>query len=355
MKTRILFLMCAKKIILYILSGIVLLFLIFLLYFTLSEYDPEREQVIENNNDAKIIRQKTFHVLIWNIGYCGLGADMSFFYDGGDQVRTSKENTIKNMHEIIEILDHQRNFDFILLQEVDLSSKRSYYIDQFNHINHHLNDLSGYFVKNYDVQFVPIPFRSPLGKVKSGLATFSRFTPKKVTRRDFPGEYSWPKRVFMLDRCFLVLRYPLPNDKELLIVNTHNSAYDNGKLKEQEMSYLREFLLREYNKGNYIISGGDWNQYPPGINNMPEIISQYELEDASVIEDDLMPPGWKWMFDAKIPTNRSLKEPFNKATQTGIIDFYLLSPNINGLKVKTTDLNFSNSDHQPVSLSFTID
>jgi len=67
----------------------------------------------------------------------------------------------------------------------------------------------------------------------------------------------------MLDRCFLVNRYPLKNGKELLIVNTHNSAYDNGTLKKQEMAFLKQWLLDENNKGNYIVVGGDWNQCPP--------------------------------------------------------------------------------------------
>jgi len=346
--------MGALKIILYILGSIALLFLLFLLYFTLTEYNPKKKQVVENNPDAEIMKQDTFQVLIWNIGYCGLGADMSFFYDGGDHVRTSEEHTIKNMTEIIDVLNQHRNSDFILLQEVDLNSKRSYYINQFDHINHHLNEFKGYFAKNYHVQFVPVPLRAPLGKVKSGLSTFSRYTPKQVTRYDFPGKYPWPKRVFMLDRYFLVSRYSLPDDKELLMVNTHNSAYDNGKLKEEETSYLKEFLLKEYNKGNYIITGGDWNQYPPGIENIPKAGSRYDLNEVSVIEHDFMPSGWKWMFDPGIPTNRSLESPYNDNSQTRIIDFYLVSPNINPNKVNAINLKFENSDHQPVLLSFRI-
>ncbi|MGM0531983.1 MAG: endonuclease/exonuclease/phosphatase family protein [Bacteroidota bacterium] len=355
MKTGIIVPMSALKIILYLFGVIVLLFLIFLLYFTLTEYKPEEKKVIDSNQDAPVMQKDTFQVLIWNIGYCGLGADMSFFYDGGKQVRTSRENTVDNLNGILEVLNKNRRSDFILLQEVDVSSKRSYHINQFDHITNHVEDFYGYFARNYEVQFVPVPAKSPLGKVRSGLANFTRFAPTQVTRNSFPGNYPWPKRLFMLDRCFLVSRHKLPDDAELLVVNTHNSAYDNGRLKKQEMSYLREFLLEEYNKGNYIIAGGDWNQYPPGIDSLPEISSRYAMDQASVIEDDFMPSGWKWMFDPESPTNRALDKPFNENSQIRIIDFFLVSPNITPLKVNTTDLKFEYSDHQPVLLNFKIE
>jgi len=347
--------MGALKIIFYMLGGIIFLFLVFLLYFTITEYRPDEKIVIQNNPDAPVIKKDTFQVVIWNIGYCGLGSDMSFFYDGGDQVRTSRENTIKNLKGIKGVLDTNRSSDFILLQEVDTSSKRSHYINQFNNLTNHMEEFYGYFAGNYQVQFVPVPVKSPLGKVKSGLATFTRFFPGQVTRYSFPGNYPWPRRLFMLDRCFLVSRYKLPDDAELLVVNTHNSAYDNGKLKKQEMSYLREFLLEEYSNGNYIIVGGDWNQYPPGIDSLPEISNRYATDQAPVIEDDFMPSGWKWMFDSGAPTNRALDKPFNEDSEIRIIDFYLVSPNIKPLHVETTDLKFECSDHQPVSLSFKIE
>jgi endonuclease/exonuclease/phosphatase family metal-dependent hydrolase len=344
--------MSALKIVLYIIGIVITLFLLFLLYFTVRDYNPDEKQIIESNRDASELQKDTFDILIWNIGYAGLGEDMSFFYDGGDRVRTTKERAKENLRGIVKEISAKRHSDFILIQEVDLSSKRSYHINQFRQINSHLNEFSGYFVLNYHVQFVPVPPTSPMGKVKSGLATFTRYSPQEVTRYDFPGKYAWPKSLFMLDRCFLVSRFHLKNDRDLLVINTHNSAYDNGKLKEQEMSYLKDYLLKEYGKGNYIITGGDWNQYPPGADTLPEIRKRFPVNQASVIGDDFMPSGWQWMFDQGTATNRSLDKLLNDGTQKSIIDFYLVSPNIIPLKVKTSELNFKYSDHQPVSLEF---
>lgn len=346
--------MSAVKILIYVALTVIILLLLFLLYFTFTQYSPEKEQVIERTDNPDVVKKDTFSMLIWNIGYCGLGEKMSFFYDGGTKVRSSREETIQNFQNIIGELDYFRYVDYILLQEVDISSKRSYYINQFRHFESQFREFNGCFAMNYRVQFVPVPVTSPLGKVKSGIATFSRYIPEQVVRYDFPGSYPWPKQLFMLDRCFLLSRFQLNNGADLLVVNTHNSAYDKGDLKKQEMQFLKEFLTDEYQKGNYIIVGGDWNQYPPGIDSLQAIEDRYALDQASVIDEEFMPEGWRWAYDASTPTNRALDKPYNDTTQTNVIDYYLLSPNVVSLHVKTIDLDFVNSDHQPVVIRFKV-
>jgi hypothetical protein len=62
-------------------------------------------------------------------------------------------------------------------------------------------------------------------------------------------------------------------------------------------------------------------------------------------------PGWKFAFDPEVPTNRKLKSKYNPdKTYTTVIDYYLVSPNIEIVEVKGLDLKFQNSDHQPVKL-----
>ena len=180
-----------------------------------------------------------------------------------------------------------------------------------------------------------------MGKVESGLLSLTRHTPARVDRYSFPGNYSWPMRLFMLDRCFLVQRHPLSDGHELLIINTHNSAYDDGSLRRQQMSYLRDFLLNEYRKGNYLIVGGDWNQTPFGFN--PELPShRFDTMNLTYVEKDFPAPGWNWAFDPDLPTNRRVAVPYDKATSlTTVIDCFLLSPNIGIEEVETIDLIFN--------------
>jgi endonuclease/exonuclease/phosphatase family metal-dependent hydrolase len=212
--------------------------------------------------------------------------------------------------------------------------------------NRHLD----YFGMNYRVFFVPVPLSEPMGKVESGLMTLSMHTPLTVERYSFPGNYAWPMKLFMLDRCFLVNRYPVSNNKELLVINTHNSAYDDGTLRAGQMEFLRKYLLEEYNRGNYVIVGGDWNQTPHGFD---PVLPSYRFDTLNLtyVEKDYPEAGWTWAFDPGLPTNRRVGVPYNRSTSlTTVIDYYLLSPNIELKDVETKDVDFKYSDHQPVEL-----
>jgi len=339
------------KFILKFVAVLILLFALFVVYASVSDYKPDAtELVFESENPDTIDVDIELNLMIWNIGYCGLSDDMDFFYDGGEQVRTSKKNVYENFDFIKSTLKNNDTLDFILLQEVDLHSKRSYYLNELDSFIQVLPDFKSFLGKNYDVSFVPTPPTNPLGRVKSGLVSFTKYNPKSVIRYSFPGNYSWPVKLFMLDRCFLVKRFPTSNQKELVVINTHNSAYDDGSLKKQQMEYLKTFLLEEFNKGNYIIVGGDWNQNPPDIDytNIKEN-SPTKRFVLNPIDADFLPVNWKWIYDPTTPTNRYLNAPYEKGkTITPIIDFYLMSPNIFSISVKTQNFNFKNSDHQPL-------
>ncbi|MEA2107400.1 MAG: endonuclease/exonuclease/phosphatase family protein [Bacteroidota bacterium] len=330
---------------------LIALFILFLLYASIADFKPDiKEKILQSESPDTIDITKNLSVMIWNIGYGGLGDDMDFFYDGGKQVRTTKARTLENFDFIKRFLNHNDTLDFILLQEVDIRSKRSYRINQYDSLKKIFPEYFPYFATNYDVKFVPSPVTNPLGRVKSGLTSFTRYQPKNIIRYSFPGNYSWPVSLFMLDRCFLVKRIPTTDHKELIVVNTHNSAYDDGSLKKQQMEYLKKFLLTEYRKGNYIIVGGDWNQNPPDIDysdikkNSPT--KRFVLNP---IEKEYLPKSWTWVYDLDTPTNRYLNAPYKKGkTITPIIDFFLMSPNIHPIYVKTHNFDFKNTDHQPV-------
>lgn len=338
----------------YFVLSVIILFGLFLLVFTLTDYQPAERIIIYESAHPDTLRANHYLALSWNIGYAGLDQDMDFFYDGGTQVRTYREQTEQNLRYIENFLATRDSVDFIFLQEVDINSRRTYRFNEFNSINNVLGQHKGWFTPNYKVGFVPLPITQPMGKVNSGLAFFSRYEPSLVERFDYPGKYSWPTRIFMLDRGFLVAHFPLSSGKELLVINSHNSAFDNGTLKEQEMQYLREYLLKQHQAGYKIVVGADWNQNPPGIDashfSTPPAFDKFILKS---INPDFLPADWTWCYDPRIPTNRDLRQPYREGeTFTTIIDFFLLSPGLSLLKVETTDMKFRHSDHQPVLLSF---
>ncbi len=339
------------KILIIFFVVIIVLFGLFLLIATIKDYQPDEETEIFSPEIQEIVGTDfEINILTWNIGYCGLSSETDFFYDGGKSVFPSKKIVERNLDSINNFLKKNENYDFILLQEIDEKSKRTYRFNQFDTIAKLFEGRNSSFGKNYDVFFVPQPITKPMGRVKFGLMTISKYVPSKVIRYSFPGNYSWPVRLFFLDRCFLVNRYTLANEKELIVINTHNSAYDNGSLRNKQMEYLKIFLKSEYEKGNYIIVGGDWNQCPPNFNTL----FNGDLMDFELKKDipyDFL-PKWTWAYDNTLPTNRRVDVPYKKGkTLTTVIDFYLLSPNIKKISIKNIDLGFENSDHNPVSIT----
>jgi endonuclease/exonuclease/phosphatase family metal-dependent hydrolase len=321
-----------------------------IIYAVITDYKPKEKENVFTGEKTEILNDAMeLSLLTWNIGYCGLDKEMDFFYDGGTKVTTPKPKCINNLMEVEKFLRKNDSSDFIIIQELDKGSKRSYYINEYDSLRTTLKNYFPFFAKNYDVFFVPVPPASPMGKVLSGLAIFSKHQPSSSVRYSFPGEYGFPKQLFMLDRCFLVNRYPLKNGKELVVINTHNEAFDPGEIRKAQMAYLKDFLLKEYSNGNYIITGGDWNQSPPDFK--PDFSANKVNTQQMMMTSDYLPSEWKWVYDNRTPSNRTVVTAYDPlSTTTTVIDLFLLSPNIEDISIECINLNFENSDHNPVKI-----
>jgi exonuclease III len=351
-----------KRLLKIVLAPIALFLVYFigtLIFGTITDYQPEEQiKLTIDGQSKKQITSDTITLLSWNIGYSGLGKESNFFYDdnyfftsGNKMIRPTQEFSDTYWAGIQKVIA-ENPADFVLLQEVDVNSDRSYHRNQYAQLFNTLKGYSGVFAVNFNAGRVPIPvleFWNVIGQVYSGLASYSKFQPTDATRFQYPGKFPWPERIFNLDRCMSVQRYPTRHNKELVVINSHNSAYDKGgSLKQGEMNYLKKFLLDEQAKGNYVIVGADWNQCPPNF----QFDAISPVKDSSYsqinIEQNYLPANWKWVFDPKFPTNRKLTNTYDpKTTFTTLIDFFLTSPQIEILEVKGIPTNFNYSDHQP--------
>ncbi len=327
---------------------------IYLLFATITDYKPQKleninlQGKVENNQ----LMTDEFMLLSWNIGYAGLSKEMDFFYDGGKKVKPSMEIYQKSLNGMLNTLVKYSYVDFVLLQEVDVFSNRSYYSNQKDFIMEFLPGFASAYAVNYDVKYILLPFYNPMGRVKAGLQTLTKYKPIEILRHAYTANFDWPKKLLMLDRCFLTARYSLGNGKQLVVVNTHNSTFDNGLLSKKEMEELKVYVNDEYNKGNYVIAGGDWNNNPPGFKKFQSFKNNKIFYLDHEISADFMPTGWQWVYDAETPTNRNVNEAYSiKSTGTTVIDFYLISPNIESLSIRTLDMHFEYSDHNPVLIN----
>ncbi|XMB86524.1 endonuclease/exonuclease/phosphatase family protein [Mycoplasmatota bacterium WC44] len=346
------------KVFKYFLFLILALGAFIVLYFgfmTVTDYKPEAiiELEIEQNSDLEI-NVEEFTATIFNIGYAGLDKDQDFFMDGGTSSRaSSEEKVLSNMDSIISYLKETDN-DFIMLQEVDYESTRTFNVNEREILGDAFENYSETYAVNYDVPWVPVPITKPIGNVYGGLVTYSEFKIDSSTRYQFPGEEKWPRKLALLDRCLIETRHRVSDGKELVIVNLHMSAYDKGGLiREQQMNFLVEYLKNEYDKGNYVLVGGDWNHELPGTN--ADLMNPNKERPGWVKTIDAEFLNYEWAVDLITPTTRNDDQPYVEGENyIAIIDGFLVSDNIEILEVKAGDLGFENSDHNPVTIKFSL-
>lgn len=327
-------------------------------WLSIAEYKPEAVEELalttRDENSPSLPQGESVTVLSWNIGYAGLGSNADFFMDGGENVKSSdRERVESNLQDIRELLYGESAPDLILLQEVDVNSSRTYSIDQ----SACLTAGNAAHALNYSCPFVPFPL-PPIGKVNSGVFTTTDYAIDRAERISLPCPFSWPVSTANLKRCLLVSYLPIEgSDKQLVLVNLHLEAYDDGEGKIAQTRQLNDFIQSEYEKGNYVIAGGDFNQIFPGSlavysNTHPE------LWEPGVLTEDMLPEGWSYAYDLSVPSCRLLNQPYDPAdtenTQHYVIDGFILSPNVTLESVETLDQGFIASDHNPVLLRVTL-
>ena len=315
----------------------------------ITDYRPQPVEPLAVQGQGSFGAPAGLSLLTWNIGYAGLGAEQDFFLDGGRHGWPARAEVERYLAGIAAYLK-DRPADVVLLQEVDLASRRSYGINEALALARALPGYAFVLAKNYDVAFVPVPVARPMGRVKSGLMTLSRWRPSAAERHALPGRYGFLVQLVQLDRAFVLTRYPAADGRDWVVINTHNSAFDAGQLREQQLGYIKEVMTREYAKGNYVVVGGDWNLILPGVD--PDTAFPHREPRPGFylpFPADWTPAGWTWAYDAAAPTNRSVSRPWKAGENyVTVIDGFLVSPNVTVQEVRTEDLGFADADHNPV-------
>ena len=325
---------------------------------TLTEYrPPERERVAINNFGWEAAKPgDSLKVLTWNAGYGALGDNADFFMDGGRKVETAdKERVGINLAGIAEATA-KLDPDVVFFQEIDRDASRSHHIDEMIELVNSFGeddypDYTSAFAYNMKVFFIPYPI-PPIGMVQSGIMTLTRMRMASAERISLPCPFKWPVRLANFKRCLLVERLPVQkSDKELVLINLHLEAYDDGEGKQEQTQALMKILEEEASKGNYVIAAGDFNQTFSNTD-----ISAYPLQEGvwapGHIDTSEFSDGWQCLMDPDVPTCRSLDRPYSGADkdtfQYYVIDGFIVSSNIEVQSVETRDLGFVNTDHNPV-------
>ena len=321
-------------------------------YLTIKDYRPEYKialEVKDNNSDViKVGEELT--VATSNIGFGGMDKDVHFFLDGGTMSRAiSKDRVIYNTNRAYEVLE-KYNPDIVLFQEVDLEATRSYNVNQYEMLMEKYKNFGSSVAINFDVPWLALPLTEPHGKVLAGQVNFANKNIISSERLALPIDETWPQRLAGLDRALLVTRLEVENGKELVVINVHCSAYDKGgQIRKLQGEMISKVLEEEYQKGNYVIIGGDWNQAIPGSD--ASIFETQEEWPEWLVEvpETFKPQGFNWVFDGNVPTCRNAgKEYIEGYNFLSIIDGFIVSDNIEVVNVEGIDTKFEYSDHNPV-------
>ena len=400
----------AWKITAIVLASIIGLFLVIVLgyvgYVVLQYNRIPDNQIVDMDNNQSLVMSvgDEYTIATYNVGFGAYDQEFDFFMDtgklkdehGGTDLQgtrgkaVSRENVIKNtkgsIDSLIDTFGEDGELDFILFQEVDTKADRSHHVNQYEMMREAYApyNMGSYFAVNFHSANLLYPFHDPHGKSVAGLATFSKYKVNSSVRRQYPISTAFSK-FFDLDRCFVVSRVPVNGDKELVLINSHMSAYDEGGVyRTAQLKMLNDILASERQKGNYVIVGGDFNH---DIADSKATYPSWE-----VIPDESV-GGWLYqLFDGKNvvnkndPTHSDLAEGYTFATTLGdsqdesvriptcrccempyerdengmvknyqaVLDGFIVSDNIEVKRVRNIDTDFKYSDHNPVKLIFAL-
>ncbi len=325
--------------------------------FSYKRIKDNLELTVENGTYTESVTVgKEYTIVTQNVGFGAYTQDFSFFMDGGKESwAKSKESVITCINEAGKTTKNC-NPDFVLFQEVDTDSTRSYHVDQTEILKQYYKDFSSVFAVNYNSAFLMYPFNQPHGSSKSGIMTFSKYKINSSLRRSLPISNGFPK-FLDLDRGYSVSRISVDNGKELVIFNTHMSAYGGSdKIRKAQMTMLFNDMNAEYLKGNYCVCGGDFNHDFTGTS--VEDINGYKVEGlgwAQPFPTNFLPESVYRCInytEENVPTCRNCDVEYKKGNFTLIVDGFLATENVESVSVTNIMKDFTYSDHNPVVMTF---
>ena len=214
-------------------------------------YESSSKTNIQNSPDSLL-------VMTWNVRFGA--ARIPWFGDScGDRVIMTSGEVVVHLENIADYINNIQP-DILLLQEVDVESKRSGYVDQVRWFLDNTYFNYGAYASMWQAQFIP---SDGLGRVDAGNAILSRWEITEAERIQLPlrTDQDGLTQYFYLRRNILKTRIDVPNH-DFYAVCTHTTAFatDDTKQKHIEMFYE---TISSIDTNAVFIAGGDLNSVPP--------------------------------------------------------------------------------------------
>ena len=347
------------RIVLIVALSIIFVILSYASYYLLSYKRVKPDLALEIKNPIEETAEVgvTYTAVTYNIGFGAYTADFGFFMDGGTEGRAkSKQSVIQTVSGATQTaLSYEP--DICFMQEVDTKASRSYKVNQHEQILAQMAGYTSVYAINYNSAYLIYPFHSPLGAASSGVLTLSKFGITSSVRRSLPVEKGFSK-YFDLDRCYTVSRVPVNDGRELVLFNTHLSAYtSDGTIADEQFMLLVNEMNAEALKGNYVICGGDFNKDMLGDSSIYFGTDAQNYTWAQPIKEEYLDGKNLTLIksvnpDNPVPSCRNADGPYHEGQFVITIDGFIVSNNVTVLGSDVIDTGFLYSDHNPVYMHF---
>ncbi len=228
-------------------------------------------------------------VMDWNVKFGG--ARIDFFFDCfGERVLMTRDEVVTNLEGLAAKI-REVNPDVLLLQEVDVNSKRSAFLDQLQWLLDHTELNHAVYASHWQADFIP---SDGLGAMDNGSAILSRWPIAEAERHALPlrTDQSSLTRYFYLRRNVLSARLELPAGsaagRDVWVVNVHTDAYGEDGTKLRHIDGFSDVMNALDDAGAVVIGGGDLNALPPGAEQQHDFPDSV-CEDEEFIADDYRP------------------------------------------------------------------
>lgn len=326
-----------------ILLSLFLLLFAFLLVLTLANYFQSSVVIDERAGQSTRAPGKELTILTWNIGYAGLGKDADFIADGGKHLRSAGKSQVDaNLAGIRRTLSGV-DADLVLTQEAAGPGFMTRGVDVIGGLRGQLAGYRSAFSADVTTRLLPRGL-----SLEHGLATFTRIAaqPTEIARLpDEPGRMGGilPRRYHLQVTRLAVEGQPF------VVLNVHLAAFDElAETRRRQVDAVFRYARKEFESGAAVILGGDWNLLLAKTD-FPHSTDTKYLTWVHPFPEDAIPSDWRIVADASQPTVRTNERPYRRGENfAAVIDGFIVSPNVEVLRVAASDLGFEHSDHQPV-------
>ncbi|MEM6774058.1 MAG: endonuclease/exonuclease/phosphatase family protein [Pseudomonadota bacterium] len=253
----------------------------------LSTYHPAEviREAVHNADATPALRAgQALTLLSWNVQFMAGNSNNHFFYDDGPDPWPDADTVAGVTRQVAEFIAEQ-DPDVVLLQEVDDLAARTHRRDQTQALLQQLPQYSAYTETFYwKAAYVPHP--SIRGRVGMKLVVLSKYRLGEATRHALSPitTEDFLTRQFNLKRAMQQVHMPVVGGPDLILFNTHLSAFAQGSdTMERQVGQVLARLDALPATAPWVL-GGDFNLLPDdaALASHKHLLGQYRAQGTEL-------------------------------------------------------------------------